>query len=64
MWIVAKIQYGVSAHPTDKEPNMFYDVSFHEEEVSALRRANADGGKALEIRSGMDLDEAYRVRSR
>ena len=60
MWVVCKYKSPSGPqHPVDRDPPLFYDVKFFDDEVEALRHANATRGKALPIRADATLDDLY-----
>lgn len=64
MWVTYSVKYG-GGPQFDPLPNTYYNVSFHNNELSALRWANAKGAKVILItRSGMTLDEAIQQAAR
>jgi hypothetical protein len=58
MWVVCKFKSGGGTQ-LDRYPNQFHDVSFHDNELDALRAANTTGGKAIKIVPGEKLDDLY-----
>lgn len=57
IWMTFKVRYNSGGSVLDREPTMFYDIMFHENEITALRHANATGGHAILPRPGRTLDD-------
>lgn len=59
IWVTYTVRYSTASyHPTDHEPPTYYNVSFHADEIGALRFANTHGAKAIEVTLGQTLEDA------
>lgn len=57
LWITYK-QTQIGLDRPNEYRRVYYDIALFDDELTALRHANAFGAKAIEIKPGQTLEEA------
>ena len=60
LWITYSVK-SARYHPTDGEPDTYYNVGVFDDEMQALRHSNSHGGRVIPIMANQTLEDSIKA---